>query len=98
MRILGPIFLALVAETNPPENLGVCASFSNCLAYLMVALLGNLAGVLMDLFEPTVIDGVRVYGSNSYTAVFALCTAAASIAFGASLMVKETRGRPLQVR
>ena len=95
---MGPIFMALLAETNPPENLGVCASFSNCLAYLTVALLGNLAGMLMDLFEPAIVGGVRVYGTNTYLAVFALCTGAAAISFAASLMVKETYGRPIEVR
>jgi len=93
-----PVFLALLAETNPPENLGVCASFSNFLAYLMVALLGHFSGVMMDLFEPEIVDGVRVYGTNSYLAVFGLCTAAAAVAFAASLMVKESRGRRLEVR
>ena len=93
-----PVFLALLAETNPPENLGVCASFSNFLAYLMVALLGHFSGMMMDLFEPEIVGGVRVYGTNSYLAVFGLCTAAAAIAFAASFLVKESRGRRLEVR
>ncbi len=88
-----PIYLALLNETNKQENLGTCVSFSNALAYLLVALLGNFSGLLMDMFKSNIINGVRVYGANSYIAVFALFTILAAAAFAASLKIKETGGR-----
>ena len=93
-----PVFLAIVAETNPPENLGVCASFSNCTAYLLVAVLGNVSGMLMDLFKPEIINGAKVYGRYSYIAVFALFTVMAIICFVSSLKIVETNGQRTEVK
>ncbi len=93
-----PVFLAIVAETNPPENLGVCASLSNCTAYLLVALLGNVSGVLMDLFKPEIINGAKIYGRNSYIAVFALFTILAIFCFASSLKIIETNGQRTEVK
>ena len=93
-----PVFLALLTETNPPETLGVCASLYNCIAYLLVAALGNVTGVLMDLFKPEIINGVKIYGRHSYIAVFTLFTVLAIICFLASLKIIETRGQKTYVK
>lgn len=88
-----PVFLAILSETNPDSTLGACTSFSNFLAYMLVALLGTFAGILMDLFPPLLANGVRIYGRNSYIAVYIFLTALSVIAFCCSLKVKETNGK-----
>ena len=88
-----PVFLAILSETNPDSTLGACTSFSNFLAYMLVALLGTFAGILMDLFPPQIMEGVRIYGRNSYIAVYIFLTALSVIAFCCSLKVKETNGK-----
>ena len=85
-----PVFLTVISETNPPDALGVCASFSNFLAYMYVALLGTFAGMLMDLFPPQIVEGIRTYGRNSYLAVFLLLTLLAVVGFLCSLKIKES--------
>ncbi len=88
-----PVFLAILSETNPDRTLGACTSFSNFFAYMLVALLGTFAGFLMDLFPPQIMDGVRVYGRNSYIAVYLFLTLPGTIAFLSSLKVPETNGK-----
>lgn len=88
-----PVFLAILSETNPDRTLGACTSFSNFFAYMLVALLGTFAGVLMDLFPPQLMDGIRIYGRNSYIAVYLFLSVLASIAFFSSLRVRETNGK-----
>lgn len=88
-----PVFLAILSETNPDRTLGACTSFSNFLAYMLVAILGTFTGILMDLFPPQIMDGIRIYGRNSYIAVYFFLTLLASIAFFCALKVKETNGK-----
>jgi MFS family permease len=91
------VYLALISETNPLATLGVCTSFGNFLAYMLVALLGNFAGLLMDAFPSSVVDGVRIYSPRAYAAVFGLFTALAFIGFLFSLTVRESRGQRIEV-
>ena len=67
---LSPLILERLRATNPPEIFGAVASISNASAYLWVALAGMLAGKLMDVFPPATVDGVNIYGRNSYLLVF----------------------------
>ena len=92
------IYLALLTETNPPEILGVCASFQNFAAYFLVAVLGNVSGLLMDMFKPEIINGAKIYGRDAYIAVFGLFTAMAIVCFFASLKIVETNGRRTEVK
>lgn len=87
-----PVFLSILSETNPEESLGACASFSNFLAYMYVALLGTFSGMLMDIFPPQSIENIKIYGRNSYIAVYLFLTFLAFIAFLCSLKIKETSG------
>ena len=95
---MSPVFLSILRETNPPDNLGICASLSNFVPFALIALLGNLAGFLMELFEPVITDeGVRVYGTHSYIAVFLLYTLFALIGLFLAFGIRETRGQHLDV-
>jgi hypothetical protein len=91
------VYLALLSETNDLKLLGVCTSFGNFLAYMLVALLGNGAGLLMDAFPARIVDGVRIYSPRAYAAVFTLFTALAAVGFLCSLAVRESRGRRIEV-
>lgn len=89
-----PVFLALMAESNPAGVLGVTVSTGNFTAYIFVALLGNLTGALMDIFPPERVRELLVYGQNSYLCVFGLFLILALPGFIASLFIRETGGKP----
>ena len=94
---MSPVFLSILRETNPADNLGICASLANFVPFALIALLGNLSGFLMELFRPEIVDGVRIYGANSYITVFSLFTAFALAGLFLSFGIRETRGRHLDV-
>lgn len=94
---MSPVFLSVLRETNPADNLGICASLANFVPFALIALLGNLSGFLMELFEPAIVDGVRIYGTNSYITVFSLFTAFALAGLFLSFGIRETRGQHLDV-
>ena len=68
----GTITVPTMKDTNVPEAMGSIVSLCNGLVYMMVALLGNAVGILLDLFEPVREGSTLIYTSKSYLAVFIL--------------------------
>ena len=95
---MNPVIIALLSETNDLKYLGLCISVGNFLAYSLSALLGNGAGLLMDLFPSSVVADVRIYCRAAYAAVFALFSLVAAVSFLLSLAVRESRGKRIEVR
>ncbi|MBP5638546.1 MAG: MFS transporter [Victivallales bacterium] len=59
-------------EMNGDARFGTCMSVSNFFAYLVTAAFGGCAGHLMDIFPPTIVNGVKIYCSESYLMIFAV--------------------------
>ena len=90
---MSSITIPLLRETNPENDAGASISFMNFSFYLSVAVFGNLAGFLMDLFPAQRIDGILVYGRNSYLALFGVLTLFAVPVFYGAMRMRETRGQ-----
>lgn len=89
-----PVTNSLMREYMPPQYTGSGASALNFVAYLSVAICGNLAGVLMDAFSAgkVVKDSIVIYPAGSYAAVFILALLISILAIAAALILPETRG------
>ena len=79
-------------DTNKPEVMGAIVSLCNGLVYLMVALLGNAVGLLLDMFEPVRQGNVFIYTSNSYIAVFGLFFLLSCCTLYNACRLRDTRG------
>jgi len=92
-----PVTNSLMREYNPPQYTGSGASVLNFVAYLAVAICGNLAGWLMDVFSAgkIVTEKVVIYPAASYAAVFILSLLIAVLALVSAMMLPETRGQNL---
>ena len=90
-----PVTNSLMREYTPAQYTGSGASVLNFVAYLAVAVCGNLAGWLMDIFSTgkVVKDGAVIYPVNSYAAVLVLSLVIAVIAVAAATVLPETRGK-----
>ncbi len=91
---------SLMREYSPAEYTGSGASVLNFVAYLAVAICGNLAGYLMDTFafgKARVAKEINavIYPASSYQAVFVLSLFIALIALAAAFTLPETRGKNL---
>jgi len=66
-------------------------------AYLSVAVCGNIAGGLMEAFSSgkVIKDTVVIYPVSSYAAVFMLSLVIAVLALAAGFMLPETHGQNL---
>ena len=91
------IQVAMLRETNPENRVGTSLSIGNCVSYLLIAIVGTLTGKLLELFPPEKVNGIKIYGRNSYLAVFTLLTLLGISCAVNSLFLKETRGKKLEV-
>lgn len=94
-----PIFMALCRELNPPRQVGAAASLLNAAAYIGVAIVGNLAGMLMEFCGGSAAvhtaDKV-IYPASSYLAVLLLSLAVAAGACRLGRNIPETFGKNIR--
>lgn len=70
---LSPLLVPLLHETNDKEISGTAVSVMTSMFALCVALLGNITGILMNVFPAKVLEnGAHIYGNNSYLLIFGL--------------------------
>ncbi|MBN1829953.1 MAG: MFS transporter, partial [Deltaproteobacteria bacterium] len=89
------IAVPLLRETNHSEFTGVSVSMLNFGCYISVAIFGNLVGFLMNLFPPTLSDGIKIYGANSYLAVFGVMLLLACVVTWCAFQLRETMGKDM---
>ena len=92
---ISPIYVALLKESNDSNRFGTVICVGNCLAYAISALFGGCAGKLMDFYSPQIVNGVKVYGRESYILVFSVLALLGLLAALLSLAIKESRGKDI---
>lgn len=90
---ISPIYVALIKESNEDYRFGTAVCVGNCFAYAVSALFGWLAGKLMDVFDPQIVDNVKLYGRDSYLLVFGVLALLGLISAVLTLTVKESKGK-----
>ena len=88
----GTISVPTMKDSNKPEVMGAIVSLCNGSVYLMVALLGNATGMLLDLFAPLRSGDIFIYSNKSYIAVFTLFFILSCGTFYNALKLPDTRG------
>jgi MFS family permease len=70
---LSPLLVPLLHDTNEKFVSGTSVSFMTCLFALCVGILGNITGILMNLFPTEKLQtGLIRYDNNSYLLIFVL--------------------------
>ena len=69
----------------------------NSLAYIVLAILGNVAGFLLHVFPVGMKHGVEFYSRESYLVLFGFLGLLSAILLIAALRLKETRGKFTEV-
>ena len=89
-----PIYCAAMKELNRPQAAGTAVGLLNGIVYLFVALVINLAGVVLDMFkaEATVTTKAVIYPRSAYITILTACFALAAISIIAARLIRETRG------
>ena len=89
-----PMFMTTFKEQNPGRAAGTAIGVLNCATYLVIALLSNSAGWVLDRFQDRAVRtaGSLLYPSEAYTVLFAILLAVAVLSFVSTLLIRETRG------
>lgn len=89
-----PVTNSLMREYTPAQYTGSGSSVLNFIAYMAVAVCGNLAGWLMEIFSAgkVIKNGTVIYPVASYTAVLVLALIIAVMALSSATLLPETRG------
>ena len=95
---LSCIVIPLIKETNDSIDTGSSIAFSNFMAYLFVAIFGNVIGGILNLFTPQNIDGNLIYSREAYLTLFAVMTLCAGCVLYWAIRIRETGGRHLDVK
>jgi sugar phosphate permease len=93
--VLGVVFMlcfANVKEVNHPELSGTATGIVNISGFMATALVNLVIGWRLDqLWDGTVVDGVRFYGQEGFQKAMLVMVIVAAIAFGTSLFLYEPR-------
>ncbi len=90
------ITVSLLHEYNHSKLSGPAVSFMNFNSYIVVALLGNVVGILMNLFKPEIqADGIMLYGRGSYLAVFIALLLLSACSMCCAWRLRETYGKSI---
>jgi MFS family permease len=91
---ISPIVLTSVKELNIVPAAATSMGFANCGAYIVVAIITNLSGLVMDCFkEQSVVttQGI-VYPIIAYRSILAGCVVLAVCSTIAAFFIRETKG------
>jgi cyanate permease len=86
---------AFMKEINPPGNVAISIGLLNTIVYVMVAVMSQAIGYLLDMFRDKIVitEGAKIYPPSAYITIFAIFLALSAIAFIASLFSRETHGK-----
>ena len=90
---ISPIYVALLNESNDEHCFGTVVCVGNGFAYAVSAVFSGGAGKLMDIFAPQIVNGIKIYGRNSYLLVFGALMILGIIAAILSCCTKESFGK-----
>lgn len=89
-----PIFISAIKEVNVSQAAATSVGISNCAAYIAVALVITLAGLVMDCFreQACLTSQAVVYPVIAYRLILAGCAGLAAFSACAAFFIRETRG------
>lgn len=90
---MGPISIPVINETNDSSVTGSATAAMNSIAYIVLAILGNVAGFLLHVFPVSLKNGIEIYSRESYLLLFGFLGFLSLLMLGSALRLKETRGK-----
>jgi predicted MFS family arabinose efflux permease len=90
-----PIHCAAMKELNRPGAAGTAIGLLNGIVYLFIAIVMNLAGVVMDSFKSQAVITAKavMYPPAAYIAILTACCILAAMSIAAALRIRETFGK-----
>ena len=92
---ISPLLACAMKEVNPEEAAATSIGLGNCLSYLCVAIVTNIAGLVMDAFSAQAVATTEaiIYPAGAYRMILLGCIIIAAISWGSAFWIVETHGR-----
>ncbi len=93
-----PVVVLMMKEMNPPEKVAVSIGIMNASSYIMVAVMSQVIGLVLNLFKNSIIvtDKARIYPQSAYITLFSILLLVSMVAVAASFYGRETNGKNLK--
>lgn len=90
-----PVVVLMIKEMNPPEKVAVSIGILNTAAYVMVAVMSQVIGKVLDIFKDsaTVTEKSIIYPASAYITLFSILLLVALTGAAASFHSRETNGK-----
>ncbi|MBO4631167.1 MAG: hypothetical protein J5858_04515, partial [Lentisphaeria bacterium] len=89
--------ISIIQETNEPSITGSMIALINFIAYIVLAVLGNVVGFLLRVFPPEIRNGIEFYSRESYLVLFGFLGLLSVVSLVLAFLLKETHGRFTEV-
>ena len=87
---LSPLLIPLLHDINGQKDSSVAVCIMTSGFYFTVAILGNITGHILNLFEPVIVNGVKVYSNHSYILIFAIMIILSLISLICAFRLRES--------
>jgi cyanate permease len=92
-----PVVVLMIKEMNPPEKVAVSIGILNAAAYVMVAIMSQVIGKVLDIFKDsaTITEKSIIYPASAYITLFSILLLVALVGAAASFYSRETNGKSI---
>jgi len=89
---LSPLLIPLVYDISEEQEASISVSVMVSMFFLIVAILSNITGYILNIFEKTQIsNGNLIYSNNAYSCIFFIMTILALISLYSCWQIKDTK-------
>jgi sugar phosphate permease len=96
----GPIYTTAVSRTCASEALGTAIGVLNGSLYLIISLLANASGLMLDAYQKEAVrtPSAWIYPMEAYRLFFIVCAGLCLISLPALLWLRQKAGDPVKKR
>ena len=69
---LSPLLIPLIHDINGEKDSNIATCIMTACFYFVVAILGNITGQILNLYEPIIKNGLEVYSNTAYIVIFSI--------------------------
>ena len=88
---LSPLLIPLIHDINGEKNSNIATCIMTSCFYFVVAILGNITGHILNMFEPIIKNGNEIYSNNAYLVIFSILLILSVISSICVFFMKESK-------
>ena len=88
---LSPLLIPLIHDINGAKDSSIATCIMTACFYFVVAILGNITGHILNMFEPVLKNGTAIYSNEAYIAIFSTMLILSIISTICVFFMKESK-------